>query len=248
MQSANLLVRKLQLMAPLDAADIAAVEALPMRLKEMKARTPIANEGNHPRECCTVVRGMVVRSKVAESGKRQILSFHIPGDVPDLESLFLAELDHDLSTLSTAILAFVSHQDLLDVIRSRPMVAQALWKCTLIDAAILREWIINLALRPAVARMAHLIAELHYRMAAVGLSSENQFDFPLSQARLGEALGISTVHVNRVLQELRGADVVDIRSNRVTITDLSTLNKMAGFNSVYLHDPRVQPVMVPDPS
>lgn len=236
MRSVDLMIRKLRLHTALDDADIEALYALPIRVRELDERTSIARQYDRPNECCLVVRGTISRSKIVESGKRQIMSFHIPGDIPDLESLFLQKMDHDITTVSPAILAFVAHQDLKNLIRTHPAVAQAYWRCTLVDAAIYREWIVNLSVRPAPARLAHLMAELRHRMEAVGLSVDNGFEFPISQAELGEALGITAVHVNRVLQALRSEGLLEMRNNRVTVANLPKLIRYAGFDEVYLHE------------
>jgi CRP-like cAMP-binding protein len=163
------------------------------------------------------------------------LSFYIPGDIPDLQSMFLKRMDHDLATISEAKLGFIKHSDIERLIGTYPVVARALWRETLIDASIFREWIVNMGARPAPARMAHVLAEVRERMAAIGLAEDNGFEFPVTQTKLAEALGLSPVHINRVIQEFRADHVLDIKKNRVTIKDLSRLLAIAEFNDSYLH-------------
>ena len=103
------------------------------------------------------------------------------------------------------------------------------------DAAIFRAWIVNLGARSATARLAHLLAELRLRLAAVGLAADDQFEFPITQTELGEALGISAVHVNRVIAEFRASGVLDIRRNQVRLKDFERLVEIGGFNELYLH-------------
>nr|WP_249803048.1 Crp/Fnr family transcriptional regulator [Bradyrhizobium sp. 21] len=215
--------------------DAGAIRSLPLRLVDVPAETPIVREGDHPSCACLLVTGFGCRSKVTETGKRQILSFHIPGDIPDLQSLFLKTMDHDLDTISPATLAFIDHTDLLKLIDARPSVARALWRETLIDAAVFREWIVNLGVRPASARLAHLLAELRQRLNAVGLVAEDEFRFPITQSQLAEALGLSAVHVNRVLQAFRTEGILDVRKNTVTLLDIERVVAAGGFDPSYLH-------------
>ena len=235
MHYAEMLIRRLRSDTHFSNDDATAIKALPLHVKEVPEETPIAREGDHPSACCMIVKGFACRSKVADTGKRQILSFHIPGDIPDLQSLLLKTMDHDLVTISAATLAFIDHSDLSRLIDARPTVARALWRETMIDSAVFREWIVNLGVRSASARMAHLLAELRQRMAAVGLVSDGEFRFPVTQSKLAEALGLSTVHVNRVLQDFRGKGVLDIRKNLVTLTDVAKVFAAGGFDPTYLH-------------
>ncbi|MGJ4912290.1 Crp/Fnr family transcriptional regulator [Bradyrhizobium sp. HKCCYLS2033] len=231
----TILIRRLRNGTELNTTDIAAIEALPIVLKMVEPETLIVMEGDRPHACCLIVNGFAYRSKVTETGKRQILSFHIPGDIPDLQSLLLNTMDHDLVTISAATLGFIDHADLSALIDTHPAVARALWRMTLVDAAVFREWILNLGVRSAAARMAHLVAELRQRLAEAGLVADNEYQFPITQAALAEALGLSTVHVNRVLQEFRSQGVLDIRRNVVTMFDLEKVVAAGGFDPAYLH-------------
>jgi CRP-like cAMP-binding protein len=229
------LIRKLRADTNLTEEGIAVIRSLPIQVKEMRPDTFIVREGDRPTQCCLIVRGFACRSKVAENGKRQILSFHISGDIPDLQSLFLKKMDHDLATISSCTLGFIEHRIVDKLITEHPSVARALWRETLIDSSILREWIVNMGLRQASSRLAHLLAELRERMAAVGLTENETFEFPVTQTELAEALGLTPVHVNRVLQEFRAARVLDLHKNKVTIIDLPEVMATAGFDDSYLH-------------
>ncbi|WP_347339686.1 Crp/Fnr family transcriptional regulator [Bradyrhizobium aeschynomenes] len=232
-----LLIRRLRSATQLGEDDIAAVRALPLQVKAVEPETPIALEGDRPHACCIIVNGFAYRSKLTESGKRQILSFHIPGDIPDLQSLVLKTMDHDLVTISAATLAFIDHADLSRLIDTHAAVARALWRETMVDAAMFRERILNLGVRSASARMAHLLVELRQRLAEVGLVEidDKEYRFPITQSALADALGLSTVHVNRVLQEFRSQRVLDIRKNLVKLIDVEKVVAAGEFDPAYLH-------------
>jgi CRP-like cAMP-binding protein len=168
------------------------------------------------------------------NGKRQILSIHIPGEVPDLLSLHLHVMDHDLTALSDATAGFIPHDALRGLTADRPRVAAALWRETLVDASIFREWIV-VSRSPAACRIAHLVTELANRLKAVGLSAGENFQLPMTQVDLADALGLTPVHVNRVMQELRKGGLLDFRRNVVTLNDAPKLRELADFDELYLH-------------
>ena len=202
------LIRKLESIAPLAPEEKAALLRLPLRLKTVAADQDIVREGDTPSECCLLVEGFACRYNVTAEGKRQILSFHISGDIPDLQSLHLSVMDHSLGTLIPCKLAFIQHDDLRSLMRNHPRLGDLFWRDTLIDAAVFRQWVVNVGRRQAPARMAHLLCELLVRLRAVELVEDHAFDLPVTQAELADALGISTVHVNRVLQDLRAQGLI----------------------------------------
>ena len=229
------LIRRLTVGTPLGAADIDAIAHLPMMVKDLPPQAAIVREGERPGQCCLLIDGFACRSKTTDVGKRQILSIHIPGDIPDLQSLHLHVMDHDLTTLSACKVGYIAHEVLRTITRERPMIAEALWRETLIDAAVFREWIVNVGRRPATARMAHFLAEIGKRLEAVGLANVDQFELPMTQIDMADALGLSPVHVNRVIQELRRSGVLELRKHAVSIRDLPRLMQIADFDDLYLH-------------
>ncbi len=228
-------LKRLRVSTEIDGADEAAVRSLPIAMKRMRGGEPIVSLGDRPSACCLVVDGFVLRSKIVGSGHRQVLSFHQPGDIPDLHGLFLHVMDHDVSTLGECVLGFIPHPAVRQIIRHRPNVAQALWRDTLTDAAIFREWICNIGQRDATSRVAHLVIELYTRLKAIDRTDGLSFSFPFTQALLADAIGTSVVHMNRVIQELRGQNVLEMERGRISILDEAKLRQIADFDVLYLH-------------
>lgn len=167
-----------------DTADLQALAALPFTLRQYGENQTVLRDGETPSECCLIAD---VRSKTIADGRRQILSIHIPGDLPNLQNLHYATMDHDLVALSDCTLAFVGHKALKDLISERPSVGDIFWRDTLVDAAVSREWIVNVGQRSTYNRLAHLIVELRERLRLVGRVIDNTFAIPLTQEQLGEA-------------------------------------------------------------
>ncbi len=235
MRATERLVRKLQISTPIEPDDINAIERLPIVTKDLPAHTAIVREGERPAQCCLLVEGFICRSKTTDAGKRQILSIHIPGDIPDLQSLHLRVMDHDMTTLSHSSVGFIAHDALRALARGRPLVGEALWRETLIDAAVFREWIVNVGRRSAVVRLAHLLAETGTRLQAIGLASGDRFELPMTQLDIADALGLTPVHVNRVVQELRRSRLLELRKHSVFLPDLPRLKEVGDFDDLYLH-------------
>ncbi len=229
------LIRKLESIAPLAPEERAALLRLPLRLKAMPAHQDIVREGDTPTESCLIVAGFAYRYNLTDEGKRQILSFHISGDIPDLQSLHLEVMDHSLATLGPCRLAFIQHADLLSLMHSHPRLGHLLWRDTLIDAAVFRQWMVGLGRRDAHSRIAHLLCELLVRLRAVELVEDHAFELPVTQAELSDALGITTVHVNRVLQDLRGENLITLRGGSLKVLDWEGLQRAGEFDPTYLH-------------
>jgi len=236
MRATERLIRKLQISTALDADDLKAIEHLPIITKEIASHTAIVREGERTSQSGLLIEGFACRSKTTDAGKRQILSIHIPGDIPDLQSLHLHVMDHDVTTLSRATVGFIPHEALRALTRERPTVAEALWRETLIDAAVFREWIVNVGRRSAVVRLAHLLAEIGRRLQTMELASGDRFELPMTQLDIADALGLTPVHVNRVVQELRRAGLLELRKQSVFLPDLPRLKELGDFDDLYLHE------------
>jgi CRP-like cAMP-binding protein len=229
------LITKLQSIAELRDADLAALRTLPINVKSVPANTEIVTEGDRPTECCLLLEGLVCRSRTTLEGRRQILSFHTPGDIPDLQSLHLHVMDHTVATLPSCTLGFILHSKLRAVTRDYPNIAAAMWRDTLIDAAIFREWMLGLGRRSAEQRMAHLLCEMARRLEAVGLQQDGIYELAVTQIDLADALGLSNVHVNRVLQKLRTEGLLRLDRSTVSILDWEGLSRLGEFEALYLH-------------
>lgn len=229
------LARKLETNSPLRSEERDKLLRLPLILKQIDAGHDIVSEGERTRNCCLVAEGLVCRYKIVGDGQRQILSLHLPGDIPDIHSLLVEEMDHNLGTLTPAIVGFIPHDAVRSLTRSHYQIAEAFWRETLVEAAIYREWMVGIGRRSAPSRIAHLFCEFITKMAAIGLSDGKTCELPLTQGEIADALGLSTVHLNKKLREIRQAGLVGMRANRLTILDWGGLCKLAEFDPDYLH-------------
>jgi CRP-like cAMP-binding protein len=229
------LVRKLSSIATLTGDEVDAIVALPMRAADLRANQDIVRDGDRPSRCCLVLEGFACRQKLTPGGRRQILSFHIAGDIPDLQSLYLKVMDHGLSTVTACKVAFINHGDIRALMQRQPRLAGFFWRDTLIDAAIFREWMTGLGRREAFTRMAHFFCEMHAKLEAVSLADGDRFSLPFTQQNLADALGLSVVHVNRTIKELRGARLIVTRGATITVPDRNALVEAGEFDPCYLH-------------
>lgn len=232
----NPLVRKLEQFVRLSGEDREVLDRVAgERVRHVGPREDIAHEGERPRVVNLILSGWACRYKQLADGQRQILGFLVPGDLCDLNVYILREMDHSLSTLTPVRLAEVPRSVMEEVTARHPRITQALWWETLVHASTQREWIVNLGQRTAFERLGHLLCETFVRLRAVGLTEGDSCEFPVTQAELADATGLSTVHVNRTIQELRGAGLIVLRGGALTIPDLAALQKATLFNPNYLH-------------
>lgn len=229
------LARKLESIGRLAEAERSALVQLPLELRELVKGDDVVREGERPPGCCLVLDGFICRYKLLSTGRRQILSFHAPGDIPDLQSLHLRRMDHSVGALAPSRVALVTHDSLRELIRRHPPIGDLFWRDTLIDAAIYREWMVGLGRRTAHGRIAHLLCEMLLRFKAVGLAQENAYPLPVTQEELGDALGLTVVHINRVLRSLREDGLVRADRGGVSILDWERLQVLAEFDPSYLH-------------
>jgi CRP-like cAMP-binding protein len=232
---ATRLVRKLESIFALDENERAAVLNLPLQVTTLRADQDIVREGDRPSRSCALLEGFAATFKVTAEGKRQITAFHIPGDIPDLQSLHLEVLDSSLGTLTPCKVGFIQHEALHDLCDRHPRIARALWRETLIDASIFREWTVNIGRREAYARISHILCELMVRLRAVGLMQDHTCEIPITQGEFADAAGLSNVHVNRVLQELRGDGLIVFKGSTLSVPDWDTLAQAGEFDPTYLH-------------
>jgi CRP-like cAMP-binding protein len=195
----------------------------------------IVTEGARPSFSCIIVSGWAARVKWLPDGRRAISALHIAGDFVDLHSLLLRPMDHAVVALTVCRIAKAPHDRLRGVTERYPHLTRLLWLDTLIDAAIHREWNVGLGRRSAASRLAHLFCELLLRFRAVGMADRPAYDFPLTQAIMADVLGLSAVHVNRSLQELRREGLVSLEAGRLHILDWEKLTKRGDFDPAYLN-------------
>ncbi|MGB3336987.1 MAG: Crp/Fnr family transcriptional regulator, partial [Devosia sp.] len=180
-------------------------------------------EGSRPVRSLLLVSGFACRYRQLASGERQITAIHLPGDFVDLHSFLIKEMDHSVGALTDSTVVTFPHVNLVAVTERFPHLTRLLWLMTLLDGAIHREWLVGMGRLPAPERTAHLICELYIRLKTIGLADRNRFLLPITQAALADALGISAVHINRVLQELRQKDMISWEANIVEIRDWDAL-------------------------
>jgi CRP-like cAMP-binding protein len=232
--SAEPLVRKLERVHALKPGEQEAIEKLPLTVKQFDPGQDIVREGDRPTIVCMVVDGIAFRYTIIEPDKRQIMAFYIPGDIPDLEGLFLDTMDHSLSALRPSTIAQIPHTAMRQLFEKHPRLGEVFWRETLIDSAMMRKWLTCVGRRSSDACIAHMICEFVTRMHAIGLSDGLTCDFPMTQTDLGDAAALSLVHVNRTLRDLRESGFLSWGSQSVTIHDWPGLMKLAQFDPSYL--------------
>ena len=236
MQNAHdILLRKLNEHSRLHPLDETALRSLAVRIRTLQPDEDLLREGDEPESSIVVLDGMVARYHALASGKRQYLSFHLAGDLPDTQTLFLKKMDHAICAVGKAVVAAIAHEDFLRLFKQRPAIGFAVWRETLIDAAIFRQAITNNSSRPPRTRMAHLFAELYYRARSAGLEKTGSQYLPLRQGQLGDALGISLVTANRALQALRRTGAMEFRRGELTVRNWKRLAEIGEFDAAYLH-------------
>ena len=228
------LLHRLERLSELSAHDRQLIAELPLTVANFSANREVARQGDAPSRCTLVLGGFLYGHKRVNGSRRQITSFFVPGDIPDLHTLHLAPLDHDLSALGPAVVAFMPHGAFRDMLDRSPHLTQAFWRDTFIRLGIMREWVTNLGRRDAIARVAHVVCELAVRLQNVDLAQNLSFSIPWTQTDLADACGISNVHANRVVQELRRHGLVEWDSRKVMIRDWDAVAKIGDFSDEYL--------------
>ena len=228
------LLRKLQSVSDPTKSERRALAELHPIIKVLGAHEDIVREGERPNVVCLILEGFACRYATVSSGRRQILSFHIPGDIPDVQSLFIKVMDHNLAVLVATKVALIPHDAMRSLIDRNNQISHLLWRDFLVDAAIFRKWIVGMGRRTAYERFAHLICEFATRMHAVGLMEGNMCAMPFTQADVADALGLSNVHVSRVLGRLRKQGLFTWQDGILTIKQWQRLQKAAEFDPSYL--------------
>ena len=211
------------------------LDALCVNEERFEADTDIAVQGDVPRSAFVLTHGMAFRYRLLPDGKRQILTFLIPGDLFDLHGFLLKAIDHSVGTLVPTRLAAISRATVFELFENHPRIGAALWWSALQEEAINRERIVALGRRSARGRVAYLLCELVWRQRAVGLAEDDAIRLPLTQVELADTLGLTSVHINRILQGFRRDNLIALARHRLTLLNVERLQKIAGFNQDYLH-------------
>lgn len=226
--------KRLESIATLSNEEKQAIRNLPVHVLSIKADQDVVRQGDRPTRTCFIVEGFTCTYKIVGDSRRQIVGFQLLGDAPDLQSLHLPLLDVSIATLTPSIIGFIQHSHVRELCIRMPGVGTALWRQTLIDAAIFREWMTSIGQRPARARIAHLLCEIFVRTHAVGLTESTKISFPITQLEIGDALGISAVHVNRSIQYLRRNQFIALSDGSLEILDWPRLQRVGDFSADYL--------------
>jgi len=231
-----MLIRKLRMHSKIDPREESEFRELSIRPRALAPGEDLIREGDHPHRSAVVLEGWVARYATLPTGQRQYLSLHMPGDWPDAQGLYLERMDHAVCALGAATIGTVRHDQLHALFDRRPAAGAALWRETLVDAAIFRQAIVNNSARGAVQRFAHLLCELYLRGRRAGLvDGESGMTVPLVQEQLGEVLGLALVTINRALKAIRSTGAADLRQQRLIVADWQKLVTFADFDPAYLH-------------
>lgn len=231
----NRFVAKLRGFAELTDKECETLARATSNSRAYRPRQDLIREGDRPGPVFVMLDGWAFRYKVLPSGSRQIMAFLMPGDACDLHIGMLATMDHGIQTATPAQVATIPRQVVDEMMDAHPRIARAMYIAQLVDESTLRAWIVSLGRRSSAERAAHLLLELHIRAVRTGVADQDGMDLPLSQVILADALGMSPVHINRVLQELRESQAIALRRGVLRIQNAAALTKFSGFDEGYLH-------------
>lgn len=238
------MVRKLEYQVKFSGEDRAALLALPFVLKTYQRHHFIVRDRELASHSCVLLSGYAVRSKIVVGGNRQILSIHIKGEMVDLQNSLLSIADHSVQMLTPGKVAMIPREQIMRIAFERPAIGRAMWLDTLVDASIFREWIANVGRRDARTRIAHLLCEFSLRLKVAGMGEHTGYELPMSQEQLGDATGLTSVHVNRTIKSLERDGLIDrVNPRSIHIGDWRKLAEAGDFDSNYLHLPAGQPAL-----
>jgi CRP-like cAMP-binding protein len=229
------LITKLEQHGPLSDEEKQVLQQITSRMTVYKPHEEVVPEGSTQSHSSLVLEGFAARHQHLADRKRQITAFHVPGDFMDLHSFLLKKMEDGVGALTRCKVAAVPHRDLREITKNYPYLTRVLWFTTLVDAAVHRTWMITLGRMGARERVAHFLCEMHDRLEAVDLTKEHSYELRITQQELSDAFGLTGVHVNRILQELRGEGLITSRGKTVIINDWESLQKEGQYNPDYLH-------------
>jgi len=229
------LARHLACMGELPEPDRAAICSLDAEVRDLGRMRDQLREGDRPTNVVVVLSGLLYRYTIGPAGARQVHSFYLPTEAPCLETLYIDYMDNNLGAVVDSRIGLIPHDLMYDVIDRFPHARKLLWRQTLVQGAVFREWLVRNSNLPAHAALAHLFCELFTRAKAAGLAEDDSCELPLTQELVAEALGLTAVHVNRTLQLLRSSGLVEWRGRKLTVHDFDGLAEIADFKPRYLH-------------
>ena len=229
------LTSRLEAFTRLSSQDKEALAKLSKVSRTVAPRRDLIREGEKPSYVHLMVEGWACRYKTLPDGRRQVVAFFVPGDFCDLNVYILKQMDHSIGAITRLAVADISRDEMDTLTSNHPRITQALWWDSLVQHAIQREWTLNLGQRTAYERISHLLLELYVRLKTVGLTWNGTCDFPLTQVDIADATGLTPVHVNRTLQELRRDDLIVLERKQLHIPDFNRLTEASMFNANYLH-------------
>lgn len=236
----NAFLLRLMHAAELGDQEIEALEELCRQPRDIGAKKYLSRDGDEVHSFPVVLSGWAARYQILRNGARQITRLLLPGDAFYFDSSPNGIAIEEVITLSPCKIVHILHSDMRRLIDRFPAIGEAMRSYGCMENAVLASWVVNVGRRDALERMAHLVCEAHYRLSLVDTHQNNQIYFPLTQDDLADVLGLTPVHINRKLQQLRQEGLITLRSKQLTIHDIRTLQQIAGFDSAYLA-PRVQP-------
>lgn len=220
--------------SPLSSDEQAAILNLRGQTVQVAAHRDIVLPGEETGSACLVIDGLVARFDQMSNGTRQITSLYIPGDMCDLHSVVSPTAGWGLTAVAPTSTLRILHSDLRELAVKHPGIAFAFWRDTTVDASIAAKWVSNVGRRDARSRMAHLFCEIGIRAERAGIGSRTDFPLPITQTQLGDALGLTPVHVNRTLQTLRHDGLVATENRRVHVARWNELADLAEFDPRFL--------------
>jgi len=227
-------LRRLLLRSKLTQEEQGAILSLEGVTVQATANRDLVRPGEKVSYSCLVIEGLVGRYDQMADGSRQTTSFFIVGDMADLQSAVCPIAGWGLVALTNSTVLKVPHAALVDISTSYPAISRAFWRDTVVDAAILSKWVANIGRKSARARIAHVLSEMGHRMEEAGIGTRTRFGFPVTQEQLADAMGLTSVHVNRTLRALRQEGAVDFRHSVVDVLDLERLHSIAEFDPMFL--------------
>ena len=230
----ELFVRRLQSRSVLTNEETRALLGLNGQVKHMPSHTDFIRFGQHVDHCCLVVEGLVGRFGQNSDGGRQITCLHIPGDMADLPSVVSPKSGWGCQTLTRTTISRIAHVDLRRVAAAHPGIAEAFWRDCVADGSLYSEWVVNVGRRDALSRLAHIFCEMAIRSEQAGQGNRYVFPLPITQADLADATGLTGIHVNRTLRELREDNLVELQAGIVTVHDWDRLVSAGDFDSGFM--------------